>query len=278
MATSSSSGGDQRTRKTASKVDKPTKAPAKKSQKRAQARGAGAAGHAKALAAPTPFAAEPPSRNSGVAVPDDFHALYDRGFRASRGIVPTAAAPQETPGHRQLSRGVEGLDVSYDQVTQLPNLVTSRQPAARLSRGGPATPESAVLDFIRNRSDLWNLSAADTATIEVVSVSQPRSKRRQKRRPPEEVRGHEPGDLRTSSFNISNLKTVNLVQRADGKEVFNSDVTAAVNADNEVLTVSGQFFPGASQSGERGGAQGDRAAVPETSSPEEKRLPARHSI
>ena len=232
----------------------------------------------KAPAAPTPFAAEPPSRNSGVAVPDDFHALYDRGFRASRGIVPTAAAPQETPGHRQLSRGVEDLDVSYDQVTQLPNLVTSREPAARLSRGGPATPESAVLDFIRNRSDLWNLSAADTATIEVVSVSQPRSYAQAEAAPT--GRGARTRARRSSDtpFNISNLKTVNLVQRADGKEVFNSDVTVAVNADNEVLTVSGQFFPGASQSGERGGAQGDRAAVPETSSAERKRLPGRHSI
>jgi extracellular elastinolytic metalloproteinase len=207
-----------------------------------------------------------------VAVPDDFHALYDRGFRASRGIVPTAAAPQETPGHRQLSRGVEDLDVSYDPVTQLPNLVISRQPAARLSRGGPATPESAVLDFIRNRSDLWNLSAADTATIEVVSVSQPRSDAQAEAAPT--GRGARTRARRSSEspFNISNLKTVNLVQRADGKEVFNSDVTVAVNADNEVLTVSGQFFPGASQRNERRGAQGDRAAAPETASAEEEAI------
>src|SRR6478752_257323 len=171
------SRGNKGTPKAASKAIKPTKAAAKKGQKRAPARGTGSKGTAtpNAPAAPTPFTAESPSRNSGVAVPDDFHALYDRGFRASRGIVPTAAAPQETPGHRQLSRGVEDLDVSYDPVTQLPNLVITRQPGARLSRGGPTTPESAVLDFIRSRSDLWNLSAADTATIDVVSVSQPRS-------------------------------------------------------------------------------------------------------
>jgi extracellular elastinolytic metalloproteinase len=261
MATSKS-GGNESTAKAASKAIKPTNAPGKKSQKRTQARKTGSAAEEKALAAPAPFAAEAPSRNSGVAVPDDFHALYDRGFRASRGIVPPAA-PQETPGHRQLARRVEDLDISYDQVTQLPNLVTSRQPAARLGRGAPATPESAVLDFVRNRSDLWNLSAADTGTIEVVSVSQPRSQAQADAAP---ARSSE------SSFNIGNLKTVNLVQRVDGKEVFNSDVTAAVNADNEVLTVSGQFFPGASQSGERIGARGDRAAVPETSSSEEEAI------
>src|SRR4029077_3015294 len=47
------------------------------------------------------------------------------------------------------------------------------------------------------------------------------------------------------------------------------DVTVAVNADNEVLTVSGQFFPGASQSAERSEARGDRAAGVEASSAEE---------
>ena len=271
MATSKSGGNNSR-RKTASKAVKPTKPPAKKSRKGTRAGGIGSASKAKAQAAPTPFAAEPPSRNSGVAVPDDFHALYDRGFRASRGIVPTAAAPQETPGHRQLARAVEDLDVSYDQVTQLPNLVTSRQPAARLSGEGPATPESAVLDFIRNRSDVWNLTAADTGTIEVVSVSQPRSQAPAEAAPA--PRGARPRARRASesAFNLSNLKTVNLVQRVDGKEVFNSDVTAAVNANNEVLTVSGQFFPGASQSGERSRAQEAGAAIPGTSSSEEEAI------
>src|SRR4051812_18725501 len=119
MATSKSKGS-QSTRKTASKAVKPTKAPVKRSQKKTQAKGTGSASKVRARTARTPSAAEAPSWNSGVAVPDDFHALYDRGFRASRGIVPTAAAPQETSSHRQLARAVEGLDVSYDQVTQLP--------------------------------------------------------------------------------------------------------------------------------------------------------------
>lgn len=35
------------------------------------------------------------------------------------------------------------------------------------------------------------------------------------------------------------------MQRAEGVEVFNSEVTAAVGARNEVISVAGQFFPGA---------------------------------
>ena len=71
----------------------------------------------------------------GPALPEDFHALYDRGFRASRGMTPAAVTPRETSGHRRLAEQIEGLDVYYDQGTQLPNFIVSRQPAARLSRG-----------------------------------------------------------------------------------------------------------------------------------------------
>ena len=49
------------------------------------------------------------------------------------------------------------------------------------------------------------------------------------------------------SVSQKGLNTVNLIQRVEGKEVFNSDVTAAVNASNEVISVAGQFFPGASE-------------------------------
>ena len=39
------------------------------------------------------------------------------------------------------------------------------------------------------------------------------------------------------------------MQRVDGVEVFNSDTTGAVNANNEVIAVAGQFFHGAAASG-----------------------------
>ena len=102
------------------------------------------------------------------------------------------------------------------------------------------------MQFIQSQSDLWNLSPADAGTIEVVSVSQPKDQ-------PDAAGGKPAGGTRARSrgrsespFNLGNLKTVNLVQRVEGKEVFNSDVTAAVNANNEVISVAGQFFPGAS--------------------------------
>jgi len=34
-------------------------------------------------------------------VPDSFHALYDRGFRAARGALPTPSAQAETVGHER---------------------------------------------------------------------------------------------------------------------------------------------------------------------------------
>jgi extracellular elastinolytic metalloproteinase len=148
-------------------------------------------------------------------VPEDFHALYDQGFRAARGMQPKAALPPESAGHTRLSADVPDLVVEYDEATQLPNRIISRQPAARLSRSRGGAPEDAVTQFVQDRSDLWDLTPQDAATVEVVSVSR------------------------------KGLNTVNLIQRVEGKEVFNSDVTAAVSSNNEVISLAGQLFPGA---------------------------------
>ena len=153
-------------------------------------------------------------------VPEDFHALYDRGFRAARGTLPEALARSETAEHTRLSEDVPDLVVDYDEATRLPNLIASREPAARLS-SPKGSPEDASVQFIQDRKGLWNLTPEDAATVEVVSVSR---------------RG---------------LNAVNLIQRVEGKEVFNSDVTAAVSPNNEVISVAGQLFPGAASAGQR---------------------------
>ena len=191
--------------------------------------------------------------------PSNFHALYDRGFRASRGITPVPARAAKA-GSRRLAREIEDVDVQYDDATQLPNLVLTLQPAKRLSRRSVASAEGAVTEFIRDRSDLWNLSAADTETIEVVSLSQP------KPAAPTETRvrrGKARARAAAPSLDLGNLKTVNMIQRVEGKEVFNSDVTAAVNADNQVISIAGQFFPGAGKTATRSRA---RSAVVESTS------------
>jgi extracellular elastinolytic metalloproteinase len=84
-----------------------------------------------------------------------------------------------------------------------------------LSRSRGGSPEGAVTQFVQDRGDLWNLTPQDAATVEVVSVSR------------------------------KGLNTVNLIQRVEGKEVFNSDVSAAVSSNNEVISLAGQLFPGA---------------------------------
>ena len=150
-------------------------------------------------------------------VPKNFHALYDRGFRAARG-TPMRAARADTAGHARMRAEVPGLEVVYDDATQLPKRVAVQQPEARLSaaRAGRAggSPEDAVMEFVQDRGDLWNLSADDAATVEVVSVSR---------------RG---------------LPTVQLVQRVGGTEVFNSEVKAAVDRNNQRVSLAGQLFPG----------------------------------
>jgi extracellular elastinolytic metalloproteinase len=153
--------------------------------------------------------------------PDDqglpnFHALYDEGFRAARGTLPEAPARMETAGPDRLAEDVSSeLVVDYDEATRLPKFVAPQEPGGRLSTAPADSPEEAVTQFIQNRGDLWNLTPEDASTVDVTSVSR---------------RG---------------LNTVNVIQRVEGKEVFNSDVTAAVSANNEVISVSGQLFPGA---------------------------------
>jgi extracellular elastinolytic metalloproteinase len=152
-------------------------------------------------------------------VPQDFHALYDTGARRARGISLPASEAAETAGHGRLAADVGGLQVDYDEATGLPNRVAALSPSARLSTRSEGSAESAVERFIAERADLWGLSPQDAAGIEIASVSG------------------------------SRLRTAHLVQRVDGVEVFNSDVTAAITPANEVVSVAGQFFPGAATAG-----------------------------
>ena len=149
----------------------------------------------------------------GRSVPENFHALYDRGFRSSRGLAAPSGAPATSASARRMSREVQGLEIHYDQTTQLPNMIVAKAPSAPLaraaSRGAAQTPEGAVAEFVRSKADLWQLSADDAATIEVVSVSAPRGAAR-----PPASRGGARSAAR-SSFSLGNLKTVNLVQRIE---------------------------------------------------------------
>ena len=146
-------------------------------------------------------------------MPRNFHALYDTPTRIAKGAAPSTE-PVGSRGQARLAADVADLQVDYDEATRLPNRVSSYQPTARLSSGESSSPEEAVERFIAERGGLWNLSQGDAASVQVVSVSG------------------------------KGLRTVQLVQRVDGVEVFNSEVTAAVGPANKVISVVGQFFPG----------------------------------
>src|SRR5690349_10451625 len=237
------------TSKRKSAKPKATKKSASRSRKAAKSKAAGkstkrtSSAKTEATAAPAelhPRLREQSLRSERSTFPKNFHALYDRGFRVSRGITPLTARAAQA-GSRRLAKAVQGVEVQYDDATQLPNLVLSRQPTTQLSSRSVASPEGAVMDFIKERSDLWNLTPADTETIETLSLSRPRARARTEARTTRgpRARGAAP------ELDLENLKTVNMIQRVEGKEVFNSDVTAAVNADNQALSIAGQFFPGA---------------------------------
>jgi hypothetical protein len=63
-------------------------------------------------------------------IPEDFHALYDRGFRTARRTLAPTPPQLETAGHGRLAVDVPDLVVEYDEATQLPNRVVSCQPTS----------------------------------------------------------------------------------------------------------------------------------------------------
>jgi hypothetical protein len=128
--------------------------------------------------------------------------------------MPAPAGPHEA-GQRRLAATVPQLVVAFDETTGIPKQVTTQAAGVRLAPAA-ATAEAAATQFISDRADLWDLRPEDVATAEVQSVSR------------------------------HGLRTVRLLQRAGGVEVFGSDMTMAVTADNEVLALAGQFFLGAS--------------------------------
>ena len=167
-------------------------------------------------------------------LPADFHALYDSGVRAQRGAGPPGLLAVNDAGSFPEQAG--DLTLSYDDATGLPNRVVVAAPAGRTRRGcgAAASPEEAARQFLAERGDLWRLSAADAAGIEVTGVSG------------------------------TGLRTVQLLQRVNGTEVFNSDVTAAVGPANQLVAVAGQFFPGAADApAARGFAAGPATSTEE---------------
>jgi len=136
------------TSKRKSAKPKATKKSASRSRKAAKSKAAGkstkrtSSAKTEATAAPAelhPRLREQSLRSERSTFPKNFHALYDRGFRVSRGITPLTARAAQA-GSRRLAKAVQGVEVQYDDATQLPNLVLSRQPTTQLSSRSVASP------------------------------------------------------------------------------------------------------------------------------------------
>jgi extracellular elastinolytic metalloproteinase len=91
--------------------------------------------------------------------------------------------------------------------------------------GRAESPEATVQGFISERANLWNLTGSDLGTLEIQPVSQ---------------RG---------------LPIVKVKQKISGVEVFQGELTAAVNSENQVVSVSGQVFAGAGTNDSRSGLE-----------------------
>jgi extracellular elastinolytic metalloproteinase len=167
-------------------------------------------------------------------IPEDYHALYDRGVQVARSAeAPSAALTTTAVGRAQLSAEVPDLIIEEDETTGLPNRITSRQSSARLSAAAPADPADAVRQFIQERRAVWNLTPQDAEAIEVHSVSR------------------------------TGLRTARVTQSVDGVEVFNSDVTVALDSRNDVISLSGQLFPGFDDATRRAQRSAAPARTPE---------------
>ena len=156
--------------------------------------------------------------NNEKKAPSNYHAMYDSGTRRLRGVPALSIEPRQSEGHKRLERTVTDLVIDYDEATELPNRICSRKPGVSLSEPSDETPEAVVSKFINDERDLWELSSDDAESVEVVSVS------------------------------TKGLSSVRLIQRVQGIEVFNSDVTVGIDQHNAVVSIAGQFFPGVAAS------------------------------
>ena len=155
---------------------------------------------------------------SDKKVPDNFHALYEPAVRAARGAPPTPRAlPGVAPrGMARLASDAGETNVHLDEATQLPVSITLPTVASsRRLADSATTPEEAAAGFLQARGDLWQLSPADAATVQVGAVSR------------------------------QGLPTVQMVQRIDGVDVFQGELKLGLGTDNSVHSVVGQVFPGA---------------------------------
>ena len=137
-------------------------------------------------------------------VPENFHALYDRAARESRGVtVRSAGAPRAAV--TRMTAEVPNLEVHFDEATHNPVqvVVTGAVRARGLSKRAAPSPETAARQFVQDRADLWQLDDRDVGTVDVVSVS------------------------------TTGLPTVKMLQKVDGVEVFQSDMTAALGAEQQ---------------------------------------------
>ncbi|AMV24427.1 Fungalysin metallopeptidase (M36) [Gemmata sp. SH-PL17] len=165
---------------------------------------------------------------SDKKVPGNFHALYEPAVRAARGAAPAAtAAPQR--GMARLAAEAGETVVHLDEATGMPVSITLPEPHQRLTaRAG--TPEDAAAGFLKERGDLWGLTAADAATVRVRAVS------------------------------TQGLPTVHMVQQIGGIDVFQGELRLGLGTDNSVRSVAGQVFPGAGAAPR--GAAGPKKRLP----------------
>src|SRR3954452_18227792 len=76
-------------------------------------------------------------------VPGNFHALYDQGTRAARG-VSVASGRAERPEIARMAAEMPDAAVYLDEATQNPVQITAGRRPGRLSMRAAGSPESAA--------------------------------------------------------------------------------------------------------------------------------------
>lgn len=201
----------------------------------------GAAAHARlgltsalTVALAIPALAGSAARNEGCAtsarvastreqtLPSNYHARFDPEFQVTMAksgdpMVRVEISAPEVAAEASLSKRVPALQVSRDEVTQLPVMVLSYSPGTFLSTPASksnGSPEAEARAFFKSNKALWAMSDADLSTLRARYVTSPEG----------------------------GATIVKFDQFIGGIQLFDTEIAVSMTKEREITGVSGRMY------------------------------------
>lgn len=156
-----------------------------------------------------------PANQAQAEINRNFDIRIDLAAERAGKIGLTAAQQFEIA---RLSADVKGFEISYDEVSALPKMVSALHPGERLAKAGDSNPVAAAREFLLDHRDLYRLDAGEIAEAGVVYVSEPKD--------PE-----------------IGARIVRLSQSVGRVPVFGAEMAFVMDRQNRVVSTSGTFYP-----------------------------------